>query len=129
LNPKCPISSDLEWDLGGLSVEILLTPGHTRTNLSVWVPAEKVLYTGDCLIHSYLPNLEAGGPEDWKQWLASLDRVERLGAATVVCGHGPVARGEQVQRIIGEVRRVLSEALDCGRAPTAFQGPSSALVS
>src|ERR1039457_1853539 len=31
-------SSDL--DLGGLKVEILLTPGHTETNLSVWLPQE-----------------------------------------------------------------------------------------
>lgn len=117
-NPNRPISSELEWDLGGLTVRILLTPGHTPTNVSVWVPGDDVLYTGDCLIRSYLPNLEAGGPGDWKRWLVSLERIESLAARTVVCGHGPVASGGEVPEIIGEVRRRLVEALELGRAPT-----------
>ena len=49
-NPTCPIQNDTTFDLGGLRVEILLTPGHTPTNLSVWVPDDGVLFTGDCLI-------------------------------------------------------------------------------
>jgi glyoxylase-like metal-dependent hydrolase (beta-lactamase superfamily II) len=119
VNPGYHIRSDTTWDLGGLAVQILPTPGHTRTNLSVWVESERVLYTGDCLIHSYLPNLEAGGPTDWTEWLRSIDRLEALGAHTIVCGHGPVAVNEDVPRMIGEVRRALREALARGCAPTS----------
>jgi glyoxylase-like metal-dependent hydrolase (beta-lactamase superfamily II) len=117
-NPECPISADTEWDLGGLTVSILLTPGHTPTNLSVWVPSERVLYTGDCLIRSYTPNLEAGGPEDWKQWLASLDRLEPLAPRAIVCGHGQPTLDDEIPAIFSEVRRVLHEAIRTGLPPT-----------
>ncbi len=120
--PDLPLEREVEWDLGGCAARVLFTPGHTETNVSVWVPGDGVLYTGDCLINGYLPNLDAGGPQDWAVWLTSLDRVEALRPATVVCGHGPVAIGEDVARIIGEVRAVLLAAIEHGRSPTASNG-------
>ncbi len=117
-NPACPITADTEWDLGGVTVSVLLTPGHTPTNLSVWVPSERVLYTADCLIRDFLPNLEAGGPEDWQQWLASLDRLEPLGARAIVTGHGHPTLDADIPAIFSAVRRVLTEAITRGCAPT-----------
>ena len=119
VNPNRHIHSDTQMDLGGCPVEILLTPGHTPTNLSVWVPAERVLFTGDCLINRYLPNLDAGTPADWRVWVESLDRLEALRPAIVLPGHGPVARGAEVQIVIDTVRRVLEESIARGYSPTA----------
>jgi hypothetical protein len=31
--------------------------------------------------------LALGGPEEWQAWIESVDRVEALGAKTVVAGH------------------------------------------
>ena len=117
-NPNCAIDQDTRFDLGGSTVEILMTPGHTATNLSVWVPDDGVLYTGDCLIAEYLPNLDAGTPADWQIWLASIERLEALKPSTVVMGHGPVARGGQVQLVVDTVRRVLKESIARGHSPT-----------
>jgi glyoxylase-like metal-dependent hydrolase (beta-lactamase superfamily II) len=118
-NPDRALAADRSFDLGNCTVEILLTPGHTGTNVSAWVPSEGVLYTGDCLIAEYIPNLDAGTPADWQIWLASIDRLEALKPATVVMGHGPVARGAQVQVVIDTVRRVLTESIARGHSPTA----------
>jgi glyoxylase-like metal-dependent hydrolase (beta-lactamase superfamily II) len=118
-NPNCGIQEDTRFDLGGCNVEILLTPGHTPTNLSVWSPEDRVLFTGDCLINEYIPNLDAGSPEDWNVWLESLNRVEALKPAIVVAGHGPVARGREVQAILDRVRRVIEESIALGHSPTA----------
>jgi glyoxylase-like metal-dependent hydrolase (beta-lactamase superfamily II) len=119
VNPNCPIQEDTCFDLGGCRAEILFTPGHTATNLSVWIPADRVLFTGDCLIREYLPNLDAGTGADWKIWLASLKRIEALRPAVVVAGHGPVARGDEVQITIDAVRRVIEESIARGCSPTA----------
>ena len=119
-NPNCPIHQDTRFDLGGCTVHILLTPGHTATNLSVWLPDDRVLYTGDCLIAEYLPNLDAGTPADWRTWLTSLDRIAALDPAIVVMGHGPVARGSQVAAVLDTVRRVLEESIARGHSPTAY---------
>jgi glyoxylase-like metal-dependent hydrolase (beta-lactamase superfamily II) len=122
VNPNRQIHSDTRFDLGGCTVEILLTPGHTATNLSVWVPDDGVLFAGDCLISKYLPNLDAGTPADWQVWLESLKRIEALKPAIVVAGHGPVARGDEVQVIVDTVRGVLQESILRGYSPTSSRG-------
>jgi cyclase len=118
-NPNRQIDTETCFDLGGSTVEILLTPGHTPTNLSVWVPEDRVLFAGDCLIGEYLPNLDAGTVADWRVWLESLARIESLRPAVVVAGHGPVARGGDVQMVLDTVRRVLLESIERGFSPTA----------
>jgi glyoxylase-like metal-dependent hydrolase (beta-lactamase superfamily II) len=119
VNPNCPIREDTRMDLGGCEVEILMTPGHTPTNLSVWVPRDGVLFCGDCLVNQYVPNLDAGDPAAWRQWLHSLDRIARLAPAVVMCGHGPVARGTEVAHLIDSVRAVLELAIANGFSPTS----------
>jgi len=121
VNPNRRIHKDTRFDLGGCTVEILLTPGHTPANLSVWVPEDRVLFAGDCLICQYLPNLDAGTPADWRIWLESLTRLEALNPAIVVAGHGPVARGDEVQMVVDTVRRVLEESIARGYSPTAHR--------
>lgn len=122
-NPNRPIEEDTKLDLGACPVEILLTPGHTPTNLSVWVPEDGVLFTGDCLINGYLPNLDAGTPIDWEIWLKSLDRIAALRPGTVVAGHGPIAQGDEVHRIMETVREILKESIARGYSPTSARAP------
>jgi glyoxylase-like metal-dependent hydrolase (beta-lactamase superfamily II) len=118
-NPNRQIENDTRFELGGSTVEILLTPGHTPTNLSVWVPGDGVLFTGDCLIGEYLPNLDGGTPADWQVWIESLACIEALEPRMVVPGHGPVARGKEVPTMMDTVRRVLAESIERGFSPTA----------
>jgi len=118
-NPNRPITSDTELELGGCSVQVLLTPGHTMTNISVYVPGDGVIFCGDCLTHRYLPNLDCGGPEEWREWLGSLDRIAALDPVAIVCGHGPVAEGGEVAGLIESMRSILAEAIATGRSPTA----------
>ena len=118
-NPNRPIHEDMQFDLGGVVADILLTPGHTPTNLSVWVAEDRVLFTGDCLIREYLPNLDAGTPDAWRVWLESLKRIEALRPNIVVAGHGPIAQGNEVQAAVDSVRSVLEESIARGCSPTA----------
>jgi glyoxylase-like metal-dependent hydrolase (beta-lactamase superfamily II) len=118
-NPNLPVSADSVLDLGACEIQILLTPGHTPSNISVYVPSDGVLYCGDCLVNGYLPNLDAGSAADWEIWLRSLDRVADLAPRIVVPGHGPVAKGDEVPRLIACVREVLERAIATGQSPTA----------
>ncbi|BDG06001.1 MBL fold metallo-hydrolase [Anaeromyxobacter oryzae] len=122
-DPDRPLAGETALDLGGVSVELLFTPGHTPANLCVWVPAEGVLFSGDTVVEGYLPNLEAGGPAEWSEWLRSLDRIAALAPPILVPGHGGVLRGPAVQAGIARVRVILERALATGRPPT---GPRAA---
>jgi glyoxylase-like metal-dependent hydrolase (beta-lactamase superfamily II) len=117
-NPSYTIDCDTTIDLGDCPVQILLTPGHTLTNLTVWVPDARVAYTGDSVVAGYLPNLDSGGPADWRAWLDSLRRIERLDPDMLVPGHGPVLRGGEIAPAIESVRLVLQEAIARGISPT-----------
>jgi glyoxylase-like metal-dependent hydrolase (beta-lactamase superfamily II) len=118
-NPTKHFKPGAAFDLGGCLAEIHFTPGHTQTNVSVWIPEDRVLYAGDCLINGYLANLDASGPGGWLTWLDSLEMIEQLDPKFVVCGHGPVAREGDVTRIIKTVRRTLEAAIESGKSPTA----------
>jgi glyoxylase-like metal-dependent hydrolase (beta-lactamase superfamily II) len=119
VNPNRPISEDISLDLGNCPIDILLTPGHTPSNISVYVPSDGILYCGDCLVNGYLPNLDAGSVDDWRIWLKSLDRIAALAPSIVVPGHGPVAKGDEVLHLIESVHEVLRNAIEAGRSPTS----------
>jgi glyoxylase-like metal-dependent hydrolase (beta-lactamase superfamily II) len=109
--PDRAVSADTGFDLGDCPVTIIMTPGHTPTNLSVWVAKERVLICGDCLANGYLPNLDGGTVAGWEAWLRSLDRVEGLEPRIVVPGHGAVMAGESIRLMIDHHRQVIIESI------------------
>jgi glyoxylase-like metal-dependent hydrolase (beta-lactamase superfamily II) len=118
-NPNRPITEDFRMDLGNCEIEVLLTPGHTPSNISVYVPSDGALYCGDCLVNGYLPNLDAGSVADWHVWLTSLERVAALAPRIIIAGHGPVATGDEAPLMIERVREILRQSIEAGRSPTA----------
>lgn len=111
VNPDRRLTAELELDLGGVAVRILPSPGHTPANLLVHVESEGVLYTADTVVAGYLPNLTAGGPAEWEQWLDALAMVRRLAPAVLVPGHGPVLRGGAIEAEVARIERILREAI------------------
>jgi glyoxylase-like metal-dependent hydrolase (beta-lactamase superfamily II) len=118
-NPNWPIAGECCMNLGACEIQVLLTPGHTPSNVCVYVPSDGALYCGDCLINGYVPNLDAGSIDDWREWLRSLERIATLAPRIVVAGHGPVATGEEVPSMIQKVREILQQSIETGRSPTA----------
>ena len=54
------IRPDSDIDLGGRTVRLLWTPGHTATSISIWDPAAKLLFTGDYIytttLYAFMPD-------------------------------------------------------------------------
>lgn len=71
--------------IGGLTITVLETPGHTLGHLCYWLPAEGLLFTGDTLFSLGCGRLFEGTAA--MMW-ASLDRLRALPPETrVYCGH------------------------------------------
>lgn len=117
-NPSTSIEQNISLNLGGISAEVILTPGHTPTNLSVYVPVDGVVFCGDSVVSGYLPNLEGGDSTEWGMWIESLDRLASLGAQVMACGHGPMVEREAVPKEMDRIRAILREAIATGRPPT-----------
>jgi glyoxylase-like metal-dependent hydrolase (beta-lactamase superfamily II) len=119
VNPDMKIEHDTELDLGGITVQVIFTPGHTPSNLSVCQRDAGIIYCGDCLLPEFIPNLEEGFVPDWQCWLESLEKIQNLKSDVVVPGHGNVLIGRTlIQNEIERTKTILSRALRDKKAPT-----------
>ena len=83
---------------GGLGVEILSTPGHTRDFLSYYVPEKKILVSseaGGCAVNSGYISVDC--LTDFDVYMASLNRLASLDVEVLCQGHRYVYTDEDVQ--------------------------------
>jgi glyoxylase-like metal-dependent hydrolase (beta-lactamase superfamily II) len=107
VNPNVPISAETTLPLGTIEAEVILTPGHTDTNLSVFIPADGVIFCGDCVVGGYAPNT---GEADIIRWKESLEKIRARSPEVLVPGHGNVIRGtEKIRSEIGRILDYLDE--------------------
>lgn len=79
------IKPGADIDLGGRKVQLLSTPGHTRSSVSFYLPDAKLLFTGDFI---YPTTLFVFGPDSsLSDYLATIERLQStLPADTVLYG-------------------------------------------
>ena len=80
------IDKQSKLNIGG--VEFLISrvgPAHAPEDLMVYVPSEKVLFTGDLVFRGRIPFV---GNADSKGWLIALDEIAKLNPNVVIPGHG-----------------------------------------
>jgi cyclase len=87
--PTVDVADTLTLKRGPREIQIrYLGRGNTRGDLIVYLPAERIVATGDLVVYPvpYATNVYA------KEWVATLDALMTLPAAAVLPGHGPVMR-------------------------------------
>jgi glyoxylase-like metal-dependent hydrolase (beta-lactamase superfamily II) len=83
---------DYDLDLGGVHAKLVaMGPNHTVGDTIVWIATERVLFAGDLAMRAQ-PAF-ASRHSSLRQWLASLDQLERLDPAIIVPSHGPTGDG------------------------------------
>lgn len=97
-------------------VELLyLGPARTPGDLFLWLPKEKILFTGDAInksvqpIHYDYPNIA--------QWTAALSTALDIGAETYIAGHGKPFKSDTVREIINyysDLRKGVKAYIDKG---------------
>lgn len=101
VTPHLAFEKTLDIDLGGRVVRLLyLHPGHTRGDMFVYLPAEKILFGGDLIIDRFYPILPDGDATP-TGWLASLEALKQLGPAQIVPGHGAVGDVALIDALLG----------------------------
>lgn len=104
--PDVRFDHELDVDLGNREVRVLhLGRGNTAGDAVVSLPAEKIVITGDVLVHP-VPYCFGGYPSDW---IGTLEALKGLGAETIVPGHGEIQHDDAyVNRVIGLLKTVTS---------------------
>jgi alkyl sulfatase BDS1-like metallo-beta-lactamase superfamily hydrolase len=101
-------------EIGGETIELHHARGETDDHTWVWMPARKVLCTGDLFIWT-LPN--AGNPQKVqrfaREWAAALRQMATLGAEVLCPGHGvPIFGAARVRRALDETAELLETLHD-----------------
>jgi len=88
-------------DIGGRSLEVLHTPGHSPGSICLWEAGSGTLLSGDVLVDGepLLDQLPRSSPADFA---SSLRRLAGLPLKSVCGGHGPVFGRHRAHEIIGD---------------------------
>jgi glyoxylase-like metal-dependent hydrolase (beta-lactamase superfamily II) len=93
--PTLTFTEGMEIDLGDQMVELVNTGyTHTDDSIMVYLPASKVLFTGDVLFTSYHPFLGEG---DIPGWTRGLDNIMKMDVNKIIPGHGPLSSKKDVE--------------------------------
>lgn len=123
--PNVAFADTLRLDLGDREVELLhLGRGHTQGDAAVWLPDDKILFAGDLVEARAAPYMGDAFIDEWST--TTIDRVQALGAQTIVPGRGPAAGPEAIaetreylRTLWGTVRaghETLKDAFDAARS-------------
>ncbi|SED92779.1 cyclase [Streptomyces sp. 3213] len=116
--PEVTFRERLTLHIGETTAELLcLGPAHTAADTVVWLPAQRVLFTGDLVMSGVTPFCPMGSVAGSVEAIAVL---RSLGARTVVTGHGPVGGTEVLDSAEGYLRlvqRLAREGTAAGLTP------------
>ena len=89
--PDIDVNEGLTLIRGARRIEVRhLGNGHTKADLVVWLPAERIVATGDLVV--WPVPLVGNDQSHVRDWPATLDALLKLEPAVFVPGHGPVLR-------------------------------------
>jgi len=97
--PRLAFADEAEVYLGGKQVLMYhYFRGHTNGDAVVYFPALHVLHTGDLftVAPNFPPLIDYAGGGSAMEWTKTLDEVLKLDFDTVIPGHGPVSRKEDI---------------------------------
>jgi cyclase len=83
--PNLTYTERMTLYVGQHTFHLMHTPGHTGGQTAVYIPEEKVVFTGDNVVGQTRTAYHDALPE---KWIESLKIVEKLDAGIIVPGHG-----------------------------------------
>lgn len=113
-------------EIDGVKLELHAVPGETTDHLLVWLPEQKVLFSGDHIYRSF-PNLSpirGSGYRDVARWGAAVRRLLDFGAEAVVFGHNEPVKGEEIHPMLSKYAEAIEyvyketlKGMDAGLTP------------
>jgi cyclase len=106
--PSKTFEGETTLQVGGKAVQLIeVGPAHTRGDTLAYLPAERVVFTGDILFIGGHPIIWAGPTSNW---LRACDRILAMDVETIVPGHGPITDKKAVAEVKGYLQYVYDEA-------------------
>jgi len=106
--PKTTFEGELSLTVGDKAVHLIeVGPAHTRGDTMVYIPGDRVVFTGDILFIGGHPIIWAGPTSNW---LRACDRILAMDVETIVPGHGPITDKQGVIEVKTYLEYIFQEA-------------------
>ncbi len=92
------------FKVGNFEFEVINTPGHSPGHVCLYEKTKKMLFSGDHVLLETTPNISfhpQSGMNPLKDFLDSLERVDKMDVSFVFPGHGPIFSG--LHQRIGQI--------------------------
>ena len=117
--PDIVVDRRLMIEVGERTFELISAPeGETVDNLAVWLPKERIVFTGNTfgpvwLSMPFLNTLRGDKPRLVRNYLSSLEKIRDLDAEIVITGHGEPIRGkERIRKDLDRMHAAVSYVRD-----------------
>jgi alkyl sulfatase BDS1-like metallo-beta-lactamase superfamily hydrolase len=112
--PDKTYRTNLEFEVGGLDIELRHARGETDDHTWAWIPEHKAICAGDFFIWNF-PN--AGNPQKVqrypREWAAAMRDMAGQGAELFLPAHGlPIAGKDRIRSVLTEVAETLEKLVD-----------------
>jgi len=94
------VSEGARIDLGGLTVQILETPGHSSCSISAYIPEIRALFPSDGGGIPYKEMILPSGNSNFTQYQQSLEKLKSLKVDMFCADHYGYVTGQEAERII-----------------------------
>ena len=120
LLPTLTVESKLVLRRGTRTIEIFAMPGHTRADLVVWLPEERILAAGDLLV---APVPLVGAKSRVREWSRTLEALAALEPKVILPGHGPILRDTAYLKLNAQLFASIGKQVEAaaGRGQTLDQ--------
>lgn len=117
--PDILVDRELTLEVGDRIFQLISAPeGETIDNILVWMPNEKVVFTGNTfgpvwLSMPFLNTLRGDKPRLVRNYLKAVEKVRDLGAEIVITGHGePIVGKEKIRADLDKIHAAVSYVRD-----------------
>jgi glyoxylase-like metal-dependent hydrolase (beta-lactamase superfamily II) len=108
-----PVHDRTVLTIGGTEIHLLfLGRAHTGGDLSVYLPASKVLFMSEAYLNRVFPAMRSAYPSEW---VATIEKAQALDVDVYVPGHGFVDPPAVLEEELETFRRALVQVITEGR--------------
>lgn len=123
--PNETFSGEMRLQVGDKEVRLIeVGPAHTRGDVIVYVPQDRVVYTGDMLFNSAHPAIWSGPVANW---IRACDLMLSWDLEVVVPGHGALTDQSGIREFRDYLAYVRAEARKCFDAGMSFVQAADAI--
>jgi glyoxylase-like metal-dependent hydrolase (beta-lactamase superfamily II) len=122
--PNITFDSKMTITLGKYKVEVIYPgPGHTRSNIVVYFPSQKVIHMGDLLFNNQHTFIVLDEGSNTANWINIMNEFYKWDIEKVIAGHGDLGDKESLKKeavyltgLRAEVKKALEDGLTVEQA-------------